>query len=623
MPRSALVLLALVAAPSFAPAQNIELSVDASEISRKVVHVRALIPAQPGQPLSLHYPRWIPGRHRPVGQIANVTEFRVRAGETALPWKRDDADPFSFHISVPRNAMAVEVTFDLLLAAGAEGGAQFMTVASPRVMTLNWNDVLVYPKCAAPLALAIDPAIRLPEKWKYGTALLLREEKDGRAFFKTATLETLIDSPVLCGQHTRTILLGTGPERELHRIVLACDSPDGLEVPEATLKAWHRLPGEAAALFGPSRPYRDYTFLLGLSNHIPGAGIEHHQSSDNRLPELALVKVGERRAGATLLPHEFGHSWNGKFRRPADMIVPDYQSPQKTRLLWVYEGLTNYFGWLLAVRCGLMTPDEARDYLAMTAARMTNVRARAWRPLDDTAAAASTLFDATRSWRSARRAVDFYDEGTLLWLEVDVLIRTQTRGAKSLDDFCRAFFGGADGRSEVRGYRLEDVLDGLNAVAPYDWKGYFQRRVEVVAEAPPLEGITGGGWKLAYAEKPTDLFAALEGLSKGLNLADSIGVQVSGDGLVGDIVPAGAAAKAGLAPGMKVLAVNGRRFSPDGLKSAITAAKTDGKLELLVETGDFFKTHTVEYKGGLRYPRLERVEGKADVIAEIVKPKTK
>jgi predicted metalloprotease with PDZ domain len=406
-------------------------------------------------------------------------------------------------------------------------------------------------------------------------------------------------------------------------VLLACDSPDGLEVPEATLTAWKKLPGEAKALFGPSQPYRNYTFLLGLSNHIPGAGIEHHQSSDNRLPELALLKAAERKAAVTLLPHEFSHAWNGKFRRPADMIMRDYQTPQQTRLLWVYEGLTNYFGWLLGARCGLYTPEEARDYLAMTASRMSNVRARKWRPLDDTAAAASTLFDATRSWRSARRAVDFYEEGTLLWLEVDVMIRTQTKGAKSLDDFCKVFFAGGAGKPEVTGYQLDDVLKALNAVAPYDWKAYFQRRVEAVAESPPLDGITSGGWKLTFTEKPTELFAAREGLSRGVDLSDSVGFAVGGDGLIGDIVPDSPASKAGLAPGMKLLAVNGRRFSPDGLKNAVAATKNGGKLELLAENGDFFKTHTLDYKDGARYPRLEKVTDKPDILAEIIKPKTK
>ncbi len=621
MPRLALALFALVGLPSFAFAADVELHVNASEVGRKVIHVRAVISAAPG-PLSLHYPKWIPGRHRPVGQIANVTEFRVRGGNKWLDWKRDDADPFTLNLTVPDGAVAVEVTFDLLLAAGAEGGAQFMTVASPKVLTMNWNDVLVYPKLAKPLELTYKAFAQLPKGWKFGTALP-PDGTDGAniAYFKAVTLETLIDSPLLAGEHTREVPLD-GPKGK-HRVFIACDSADGLEVPEATLAAWKRLPTEAAALFGPAKPYARYTFLLGLSNHIPRAGIEHHQSSDNRLSELALVKAGERKASATLFPHEFVHAWNGKYRRPADMIVPDYQKPQQTRLLWVYEGLTNYLGWLLAARTGLYTAEEARDYLAMTAARMSNVKARGWRPLDDTAASASVLFDATGSWRSARRSVDFYDEGTLLWLEVDVMIRTQTKGAKSLDDFCAAFFGGGTGVPAVRGYTLENVLDALNAVSEYDWKTYFARRVEVAAESPPLEGITGGGWKLTYTEKPTDLFTTMEGLAKGVNLSDSVGFAVAADGLVGDVVPGAPAAKAGLAPGMKLIAVNGRRFAPDNLKTAVAATKTGGKLELLAESGDFFKTHALDYAGGARYPRLEKAEGKADVLAEVTKPKAK
>jgi predicted metalloprotease with PDZ domain len=404
-------------------------------------------------------------------------------------------------------------------------------------------------------------------------------------------------------------------------VVLACDSPDGLEVPEATIAAWNKLPAEAAALFGPARPYEHYTFLLGLSNFVPRAGIEHHQSSDNRLAELAMVKPAERRMAATLFPHEFVHSWNGKYRRPADMIAPDYQVPQQTRLLWVYEGLTNYLGWLLAARTGLFTPEDAREYLALTAARMSNSRGRAWRPLDDTAAAASVLFDAPRSWGLSRRTVDFYDEGTLLWLEVDVIIRTKTKGAKSLDDFCRAFHGTGTGKPEVKGFKLEEVLAALNAIAPHDWKTHFQRRVEVVADAPPLEGITEAGWKLAFAEKPSDLFAAREGSSRGVDLLDSIGLSLAAEGAVADVVPEKPAAKAGLAPGMKVLAVNGRRFSADGLKTAVANTKNGGKLELLVESGDFFKTHAIEYTGGARYPRLERAEGQPDLLADVVKPR--
>ncbi|QEG26006.1 M61 glycyl aminopeptidase [Gemmata obscuriglobus] len=628
MPRSALAVLALVAFTLFPPpaaAEEIRLHVDASEVARKVIHVREVIPAQ-SESLTLHYPKWIPGRHRPVGQIANVTEFRAAASGKALTWKRDDADPFTVAVAVPDGAKEIEVTFDLLLAAGAEGGAQFMTVASPKLLMLNWNDVLMYPKLDAPRAapleeLTFTPAVTLPAGWVCGTALPAKGTSGGVTTFGSVPLGTLVDSPLLAGEHVREVPLDGANGK--HRVFIACDSAAGLDAPEATLAAWKRLPGEAEKLFGPAKPYTNYTFLLGLSNHIPRAGIEHHQSSDNRLAELALVKAGERKASATLFPHEFVHSWNGKYRRPADMLKRDYQQPQQTRLLWVYEGLTNYLGWLLAVRSGLYTPDEGRDYLAMTAARMSNVKARGWRPLDDTAAAASTLFDATGAWRSARRSVDFYDEGTLLWLEADVLIRTRTKGAKTLDDFCKAFFGTGTGAPAVERYALDDVLKALNEVAPYDWKGHFARRVEAVAEAPPLDGITSGGWALAYSDKPTDLFTTMEGLAKGVNLSDSVGFSVSADGLVGDTVPNSPAAKAGLAPGMKLIAVNGRRFSPDGLKAAVGATKAGGKLELLAESGDFFKTHALDYKDGLRYPRLDRTAGKPDVLGELMGSKTK
>jgi predicted metalloprotease with PDZ domain len=607
--------------PCAASAAPVKLAVDASEVTRRVIHVAEVIPAEAG-PLTLHYPRWIPGRHRQVGQIANVSDLRIKANGEPITWKRDDTDPFTIHCTVPKGADAIELHFDLLLASGSEGGAAFMTVASPKMMTMNWNDVLWYPKTPKALELRFKAAVRLPKGWGFGTALSPSDElNEGRVSFGEVTLETLIDSPVLAGEHVRIIPIG--PMKERHHVYLACDSPDGLEVTPETLKAWDKLPAEAAALYGPNRPYENYTFLLGLSNHVPRAGIEHHQSSDNRLSELALIKAGERRMSATLFPHEYTHSWNGKFRRPADMIVPDYQTPHQTRLLWVYEGLTNYLGWLLAARCGLFSPEDAREYLALTASRMSNSRGRSWRPLDDTAAAASVLFDAPRSWGASRRMVDFYDEGTLLWLEVDVMIRTQTKGAKSLDDFCKAFFGMGEGKPVVKGYKLTDVVAALNEVSPYDWKTHFARRVEAVTDAAPLEGITGAGWKLAFAEKPSELFLAQEGLTRGVNMLDSLGLLLGPEGAITDVVPTMPAAEAGLAPGMKVLAVNSRRYSADSLKTAVANTKTGAKLELLIESGDFFKTHPLDYKLGARYPRLEKVEGRDDVLAEIVKPRAK
>jgi predicted metalloprotease with PDZ domain len=402
-----------------------------------------------------------------------------------------------------------------------------------------------------------------------------------------------------------------------HRVVVACDSEAGLKVPTELQAAWDRLPGEAEKLFG-ARHYRAYTFLLALSDQTGVFGLEHHEGSDNRLPEKALVTTSVWKGSASLLPHEFVHSWNGKFRRPAEMIVPDYQTAQKTRLLWVYEGLTNYLGWVLAARSGFWTAEEARDDLALAADRMATSRGRAWRPLDDTAAANFVIGSAPSGWTSYRRSLDYYDEGTLIWLEADVIIRKKTAGKKSLDDFCKAFHGGPGGKPAVKGYTFDDVVTTLNGVVEHDWKGHLSRRVSVPTEAAPLDGLAAGGWKLAYTDKPSALFDAAEAASKATNLLPSIGL-VAADGKVTDVAPDGPAVKAGMAPGMKIVAVNGRKFSTDGLKEAVAATKSGGKLELMTETGEFYKTHAVEYAGGVKYPALER-GAEADVLTEIIKP---
>jgi predicted metalloprotease with PDZ domain len=320
-----------------------------------------------------------------------------------------------------------------------------------------------------------------------------------------------------------------------------------------------------------------------------------------------------------LFPHEFVHSWNGKFRRPADMVAPDYQRPQKTRLLWVYEGLTNYYGEVLAARCGLWTAGQARDHLAATADQMAQSVGRKWRPLDDTAAANFTLLPAPQGWTSYRRSLDYYPEGTLLWLEADVTIRTKTKGARSLDDFCRLFHGGPGGRPTVKGFTFDDLVAALKAVEPTtDWKAFLDRRAARTREAPPLEGVTGSGWRLTYAEKPTAIFEALESNYKTLNLTPSVGLLIA-DGKVADVVPGSPAAKAGLAPGVKITVVNGRDYTDAGMKAAVAATKTGGKLELWTKTGDFNKVRTIDYTGGARYPVLER-GGDPDLLADILKP---
>ncbi len=594
------------------------LEVDASEVGRRILHVRVVVPSRPG-PLTLLYPKWVPGTHGPTTPISDLAGFRITANGADITWTRDDIDPYATHLTVPAGADSVVVTFDLLLPGLSEAPQRQNTVASAKLAILNLCDLLVYPKAPYALQLPFRLVLRLPAGWTSGTALPLEQSDGNLLHFGTVSLETLIDSPILCGQYTKDVPIG--PPGSKHRVFLACDSEAGLDVPAETKAAWDKLISEAGHLFG-SQPYGSYTFLLALSDKMRFRGLEHHESSDNRLPELALTTPPVRNFAASLLPHEYVHSWCGKYRRPADMIVADFQISPKTRMLWVYEGLTNYLGWVLTARSGLGSAEAARDSLAVTAERMKNARGRAWRSLEDTAAASHLLAESRGSWGSWRRSLDYYDEGTLLWLEADIIIRRETKGAKSLDDFCQAFFACAPGRPKTRGFTFDELVTALAAVAPYDWKGHFTRRVTLPTVEAPLDGITLGGWNLGYTDKPTDTIKASEGISKAIDLTSSVGVRVSGEGAVQDVIPESPAAKAGLGPGMKLVAVNGRKFTPDLLRSTVAATRTGGKLDLLIENGDFFNTHAVDYHDGAKYPRLDRTMAEPDRIGDVLKSRS-
>jgi predicted metalloprotease with PDZ domain len=401
-----------------------------------------------------------------------------------------------------------------------------------------------------------------------------------------------------------------------------CDSQAGLEIMPAIKTHYDQLVAEAGALFG-ARHYKSYRFLVTLSDKMPFHGLEHHESSDNGMPERAMSDADAGKAIAFLLPHEYVHSWNGKFRRPAGLITPTYQEANNTRLLWVYEGLTEYLGTVLAARSGLWTVEEARDYLAVTAEEMQNQKGRAWRPLDDTTLTAPMRAFDSSGWNGWRRSSDYYDEGTLIWLEVDTKIRQLTKGERSLDDFCRRFFGGEGGMVEVKPYSFEDIVAELNAVAPHDWKSLLTRRVSETAEQAPLAGFQQGGWRVSYGNKPTAFEKVAEGMRKQINLSASVGLNLAADGSIIDVVHGKPAYKAGIGPGMKLLAVNSRRFSSEVLRDALAAGKKPGsRLELLLENGDIFRTYTVDYHGGVRHPRLERVEGQEDFLSKILAPLT-
>lgn len=608
--------LAVAAIPAAASGPAITLTVDASEAPRKIFHAHLVIPAAPG-PLTLLYPKWIPGEHGPTGPIASLAGVRMTAAGRPLVWRRDPLEMYAFQLNVPEGATAVEADLDFL--APASGGFTAGASATAQLAVLSWNTMLLYPQGGAADELTYAARLRLPQGWRHATSLPVAAASGESVEFEPVSLPTLVDAPVLMGAHLRSVPLAAG-QSPSHSIEVAADSEGALEMSPQLVSGYERLVAEAEALFG-ARHYRSYRWLLTLSDAVAHFGLEHHESSDNRMGEKTLSEEAGRRGLAGLLAHEYAHSWNGKYRRPADLITGDLHRPTRTDLLWVYEGLTQYLGRILPARSGLWTPEEFREAQAAAAAALDHQAGRVWRPLVDTAVSAQVLFFAPGDWASWRRGVDFYDEGNLIWLEADVLIRQQTAGRRSLDDFMRRFHGGPSGPPAVNPYTFDDVVAALNDVASHDWRGFLEARVQAAAPRAPLGGIEKGGWRLVYTDAPNLFIKDAEAASKTTNQAYSIGLVAKEDGAIGDVIPEGAAAKAGLGPGMKIVAVDGRRFTPDVLRAAIKAGK-DGSapLELIVANGDFFGTHRVDYHGGERYPHLERDPARPDLLSVVIKP---
>jgi predicted metalloprotease with PDZ domain len=596
-------------------AEPIRLHVDVSKVGQRLLHSKSIIPVTQGK-VTLFYPKWIPGTHSPIGPIADLGNLRVTAKGKPISWSRDETDPYAIEVEATKEISTIEVEFDFLLPALGEPGGRAQTVASAKVAVINWCDLLLYIKQDNAMKQQFIPSITLPKGWQFGTALKQNGQQEPIEF-ASVSLETIIDSPLISGEFVKTVPIG--PAESKHRVVIACDSKEGLELAPETKASWDRMVEEALILFG-TRHYDSYTFLLALSDRFRPRGLEHHESSDNRLGEMALVNPTQRKFSSSLFPHEYVHSWCGKFRRPKEMIVPNFQEPQKTRLLWVYEGLTDYLAWVMTTRSGLWNLEDAIGDLTLTAERMENTPGRAWRSLEDVAATSYLLYGGNSSWSSTRRSIDFYDEGVLIWLDVDVTIRRESKGKKSIDDFCRIFFGGENHGPELVAYEFNEVVKALNQVVPYDWKGFLTRRVGVPTESAPLDGINLGGWKFGYGEKPSEMFKAQETLRKGINLASSLGLNLTGEGAVQDVIAGKPAFAAGIGPGAKIVAINGRKFSPEWLKLTMQATKHGGKLECLVESGEFFNTVTIDYKGGLKYGSIERNPATPDLLSEILKP---
>ncbi|MDH3521002.1 MAG: M61 family peptidase [Myxococcales bacterium] len=604
--------------------QPIDLHVDMSRAPQRILHARLALPVQPG-PLTLLYPQWMPGEHGPTGPVADLVGLVISAKGKPIPWNRDSRDMFTFHVEVPPGVERLDIELDYLppLATGMFGNGP---ATSDQVAVMSWNTMLLYPAGRSIHELTYRPSLDLPRGWSFATSLRQAKRKGDAVHFEDVSLAELIDAPVTTGAHTRALdLTGTAPVP--HRLHLVGDSAAALEIRPETEAAFRKLVSEAIALFD-SHHYRTYDFLLTLSDHIDSFGLEHHESSDNRLPERALIDDAPLHVNAGLLPHEFVHSWNAKYRRPVGLTRDDYQEPFEADLLWVYEGLTSYLGDVLTARSGLWTPEYARDSIAFIAAELANRPGRRWRPLVDTTRAAYLLYGAPPEWKSWRRGVDFYNEGVLIWLEVDTLIRSLTEDRKSLDDFCRAFTAGDEGRPAVRPFAYAEVTRELGKIAAYDWEKFFADRVYAVRAEAPLAGISNGGWRLVYTETPNLLQKDYEETGDALDLRPSLGLLIgTGDGAenghVLDVLPGSPAAKPDIAPGATLVAVNGRRWSPDILRRAITEAKDSKQpIRLLVENAEFFREVAVDYHGGERYPHLERLEDEADRLSEILAART-
>lgn len=601
---------ALVLAASAAVADEaILVTVDATRTSLKLLHTHLVMPVKPG-PLTLYYPKWIPGEHGPDGPIANLTGLKFEANGQTIPWQRDLLDVFTFHLEVPQGVRHLDVNFDYIEPDGVS--------ATDKLLVLEWNEVVLYPADVLAERLTYEAKLVLPEGWKFGTALPVENQAGNQVSFKPISLNLLVDSPVITGEFYRSIDLTPLGEPIHHEIDIAADSADALNMSPENQKEMTSLVAETGRLFG-TRHYRDYHFLLALSDHVAHFGLEHHESNNSRLPERTLLSPSSGESLGGLLAHEFVHSWNGKFRRPADLTVPYYEQPMKTDLLWGYEGLTDYLGPMLAARSGLWTQDQYHEYLASIAAMLGPGRpGRTWRPLLDTAIAEPGLGFARGGWMNWRRGTDYYDEGDLLWLEVATIIHRESGGKKSIDDFCQEFHGGPNHGPEVKTYNFDDLVKTLNALAPFDWAGFFHTRLTSTSAEAPMGGIENGGWKVVFDDKPSKL----EGRRGHPSDVYSIGLQVGGDGVVNDAIVGSPAFEAGISSQMKIAGVNGRVYTPELLSDAIKSAKNSSQpITLLVVADGYFRTCTINYHDGALYPHLVRNDKERDYLDELITPR--
>ncbi|WP_369939653.1 M61 family metallopeptidase [Xanthomonas medicagonis] len=594
-------------------AGTLKIDVDATDVTHRIFRVRTTIPATPGT-MTLLYPQWIPGNHSPTGPIDKLAGLVVKANGQVLPWKRDQFDVYAFKVEVPQGVGEIVAEYQFLSSQGEGQGRVMMT---PEMLNLQWNTTALYPAGVYARNIKAQASVTLPAGWSYATALETAARVGDTVTFKPIDFDDLVDSPMFAGKYYKRVALDGSGKAPVYLNVFA-DEAKSLEAKPEQLKAHAALVQQMDKLYG-ARHFDHYEFLLALTEKLGGIGLEHHRSSENSGPLNYFTEWDKSWAGRDLLAHEFNHSWNGKYRRGADLATPNFNVPMGDSLLWLYEGQTQFFGEVLAARSGLWTQTQARDMLAEVAATYQRGRpGLAWRTLQDTTNDPTMSMRRPRAYRSYQMSEDYYSGGQMMWLEVDAKLRELSGNKRSIDDFAKAFFGMHDGAWDVNPYTFDDIVATLDGVARYDWATFLRSRVD--GHGSLVGGIEASGWKLVYSDQPNEATKAYEATRKTVALTYSLGLSLDERGGVQEVLWDGPAFDAGIIAGNSVVAVNGREYSADTLKEAITAAKGGSTpIELLVKRGNRYDTLRIAYHGGLMYPHLERIAGKPDRLSELYK----
>lgn len=598
-------------------AGTLRLAVDATDLRHKVFAVHEIIPIPGPGPIALLYPRWETSSHAATAAVVRIAGLAIRGGDRALAWQRDPVDAHAFHVDVPAGVAQLELDFQYLSPPTPRAGSMVM---SPAIINVQWQNLVLYPAGWFARNLTVEASLQLPPGFAAASSLDVARAAGDRLAYAPVTLEALVDAPVYAGRHLRRIDLGAGA-RAPYWLDLIGDTPADLAIPPAQLDALRALVGEAEHVFGPLHG-RHYDFLVSLSEHVPSdGGLEHLESGEDNLPAGFFQHTGEHLGALDLIAHELAHAWNGRARVPADLWTPNFNVAMRDSLLWVYEGQTQFWGFVLAARAGMRTVADTLDALAIEAAVVAARPGRRWKSLADSSLDPLSAIGQAVVWRDWQRREDYYPEGVLLWLDVDGVLRERTAGRRGLDDVARAFFSapsGAPGNVPLT-YQFDDVCDALGQVASHDWRGYLRGRLDSHSDAGVLDGLGRAGYRLVFAETRTAAFRDSERGAGASDLSYSLGLSVAGDGTVKTVAWDGPAFRAGLTVGARITAVNGAPFRTASVEVAVQhAAATQVVLEFEVD-GDAQRA-AIEYRGTLRYPRLERIPGTADGLAELLRP---